>query len=135
MTNEAVNIELPRIIKRFTVYDSQAIPLGTLLTFSGPLQVAPSSGADDPFAGIATEEKTASDGIVNIAAAQDGVWDLYHGAGLTGAVGELVQISGPNTVDSSLDEAGILLGQFVGKAHEDVTVGTAKTIRVMVGQI
>ena len=135
MANEAVNIELPRIIKRYTVYDSQAIPLNTILTFSGPLQVKASSGATDTFAGIAIEEKTASDGILSIGVAKDGVWDLYCGGGTTVTTGELVHISGPNTIEGDVTEALLIAGALVGKSDEDVAIGTPETIRVHVGVI
>jgi len=134
MTNEAVNIELPRIVKRFTVYDTPAIPLNTLLKLSGPLQAA-ASAAVDTFAGIAIEEKTTADGIVSISAAKDGVWDLYAGGGSTISVGELVRLSGPNTIEGDVTEAMIIAGQVVGKAYEAVVIGTPKTIRVDVGVI
>ena len=132
MTNEAVNLELPKTIKRFTIYDTPGIPLNTLLKLSGPLQVGPSS-AVDVWGGIAIEEKTTGDGIVNIGTALDGIWDLYAGGGATIAVGELVKLSGPNTIDGDVDEAAILAGQVVGKAYEAVTIGTPKVIRVNVG--
>jgi len=133
MANEAVNLELPRIIKRSTVYDTSAIPLGTLLVFSGPLQVSSSAGVVDAYAGIATEEKTASDGITSIAYAKDGVWDLYYGGGDTVAVGTLVKISGPNTIDGTVLEADIIAGKVVGKAEEAGAIGTPAMIRVAVG--
>lgn len=130
----AVNIELPRIIKRFAVHDGQAVPLGTLMTFSGPLRVKASGTPNEAFAGIATEEKTAGDGILEIALAQDGVWDLYCHGSLALAAGELVRLSGPNAVEGTITEATLIAGGLVGKSHEDVGAATPEVIRVMVGQ-
>jgi len=132
MTNEAVCLIKPTIIRRYTVYDTPGIAKGAVLKLSGPNQVGAcvTVGA---FGGIAVEEKTASDGIVNIGCAMDGEWDMYAGGGTTISVGELVQLSGPNTIEGDVNEAGIIAGQLVGRALEAVTVGTAATIRVQVG--
>ena len=134
MANEAVNLELPRIIKRFTIYDTPAIPLNTLMKMSTDLHVAASSSTD-VFAGICIEEKTTADGITNLGLAKDGVWDLYAGGGSTISVGELVKLSGANTIEGDVVEADIIAGKVVGKAYEAVAIGTPETIRVDVGVI
>ena len=128
MANEAVCIELPRVIKRIYVSDLVAIPLGTILKLSGDNTGIASSGAD-VFCGITIEEKTASDGIVEIGAAVDGVWDLKDaGAGIT--AGGIVSLNGANLIKQAT-EAEMVTGVAFGKALE--TAGAADVIRVKVG--
>ena len=82
MADEAVPIETPTRFARVTVADGTAIPLHSLLKLTDPNTGIIHSGDADPFAGIAWEEKTASDGITEIVVALNGVWDLTDaGAG------------------------------------------------------
>ena len=79
------------------------------------------------FAGIAWEEKTASDGITEITVALDGVWDIKDsGAGIT--AGERVSIGGVNLI--SKVAAADLLFSGVGVALE--TAAASEVIRVRV---
>jgi hypothetical protein len=116
MANEAICIEAPRIIKRRTVADGAAIPKGTILYFSGDNTASASSAADQSFAGITIEEKTASDGITEIGAAMDGVWDI-KATGAANVLGEAVAIGGANLI-ASADAADLLNGAFIGYVQE-----------------
>jgi hypothetical protein len=79
-----------------------------------------------PFAGIAIREKTASDGIVEISADIDGVWDMVTTAASV-VVGTAVRLSGSNTVVTAL-AADLLNGSFCGYAEEGAT--SSERIRV-----
>jgi len=129
MANEAVCIELPRVIKRIYVSDLVAIPLGTILKLSGDNTGIASSGAD-VFCGITIEEKTASDTLTNIGVALDGVWDIVcnSNAGIT--LGGMVVLSGTNVIRQSV-EADFPLGAVFGKAME--AAGAAERISVRLG--
>lgn len=129
MANEAVCIETPTKFARYTVYDSLAIPLGTILKLSGDNLAGPSTAAD-VWAGIAWEEKTASDGITEIVAALDGVWDLTN-AGSTITLGGIVSLSGANLIKQAV-EAEMVTGAVVGKALEGASA--SEVIRVRVGE-
>lgn len=131
MANEAVCIEKPTRITRYTVADGTGIAKGTILKLSDPNTAAASSAAD-VFAGIAIEEKTASDGIVEIAAALDGVWDLTCNAGNGITAGALVALSGANLIRTSV-EADFPLGAVFGKALE--TASASEVIRVRLGSL
>jgi len=122
MANEAVCIEAPRIIKRRTVANATGIAKGTILYFSaGPNTAAASSAADQSFAGIAVEEKVASDGITEIGAAMDGVWDIKDsGAGMT--LGTACAIGGANLAVTA-DAADLLNGAFLGYVQETTAAG------------
>lgn len=130
MANEAVCIETPKIIKRYTVADGTGIAMGTILKLSGDSTAIASSGAD-VFAGIAIEEKVASDGITEIAAAKDGIWDITC-AGAAVTLGAIVKLSGANLI-ANIAEADLVLGKVVGKALEAGSV--SEVIRVDVGVI
>lgn len=131
MANEATCIETPTRFARFTVADGNAIAIGTILKLADPNTAAASSADNDVFAGIAWEEKTANDGIVEIVAALNGVWDITTtNAAIT--AGSLVSIGGANLVLTA-DANAVLLGELVGKALE--TCSGTETIRVRVGEI
>jgi len=131
MANEAVCIETPTRFRRVTVADGTGIAIGTLMKITDPNTAAATSADNDPFAGIAWEEKTASDGITEITVAVNGVWDVTTtDAAIT--AGAFVSIGGANLV-STMAEADFPTGAFVGKADEDCT-GT-EVIRVRVGEI
>lgn len=117
MANEAVCIEKPTIIRRRTVADATAIALYTVMRFNTGDNVAiASSAADQCFAGISVEQKTASDGIVEIGCAMDGVWDLVDsGAGI--ALGVACAIGGANLIVTA-DAADFLNGAFLGYTRE-----------------
>jgi len=117
MANEATCIVKPNVIRSRTIADNVAIPKGTVLYFSAdPNTAAASSAADQSFAGITIEEKTANDGIITIGAAMDGVWDIYATAA-TNVLGEAVAIGGANLIVSA-DAADFLNGAFIGYLQE-----------------
>lgn len=129
MANEAVCIETPTRFARYTVADGAGIAIGTLLKVSDPNTAAATSADNDKFAGIAWEEKTASDGITEITAALDGVWDIKDaGSGIT--VGALVNVGGANLINTAAS-GDMDAGTVVGKALE--TGAASEVIRVRVG--
>lgn len=132
MANEALCIETPTEFARYTVADGTGIAIGTLLKLGSDPNTAAASAADsDVFAGIAWEEKTASDGIVELTAALNGVWDITCGAeGVT--LGALVSLSGANLIKDAV-EAEFPTGDVIGKALE--TGSGAEVIRVRVGRL
>ena len=131
MANEAVCIETPTRFARFTVANATGIAIGTLMKLTDPNTAIATSADNDPFAGIAWEEKTASDGITEIVVALNGVWDILTTAAAITA-GSLVSIGAANSVLVA-DSDAVILGQVVGKAME--TCAAAETIRVRVGEL
>lgn len=131
MANEAVCIETPTRFARYTVADGTGIAIGTLLKLTDPNTAIASSADNDPFAGIAWEEKTADDGIVEITAALNGVWDILTDAD-TDAAGSIVNIVAANTVGLAA-AADLLTGSVVGKLLE--AAGNAEVARVRVGEV
>ncbi len=129
MANEAVCIETPTEFRRYTVADGATIPIGTLMKLTSPNTCEASAANDDPFAGIAWEEKTASDGIVEITCAVNGIWDITATAAAVVA-GNLVNIGAANQVLVA-DEVAMVAGSVVGKALED---SNATAGRVAVGR-
>lgn len=131
MSDEAVCIETPTRFARYTVADGTGIPIGTMLKLVDPNTAIAHSGDGDAFAGIAWEEKTASDGITEITAALNGVWDLTDG-GATFDAGELVALDGTANEVRLGVEADIITGSIVGKSMEDA--GANEVARVRVGE-
>lgn len=131
MANEAVCIETPTRFARFTVDNATGIAIGTLLKQTDPNTAIATSADNDPFAGIAWEEKTASDGLTEITVALNGVWDITTtNAAIT--AGAFVSVAGANLV-ATMAEADFPTGAFVGKALE--TCAGTEVIRVRVGEV
>ncbi len=87
-----------------TVSDGTQISGGNLMILSD-LRTATSSSASDPgasgidsvmSAGVATSEKKADDGQINLGCAQDGIYDIKTTSACI--VGSAMMISGANTV-------------------------------------
>lgn len=131
MANEALCIETPTEFARYTVADGTGIAIGTLLKLSGDNTAIASSANSDVFAGIAWEEKTASDGIVELTAALNGVWDITAGGDVI-TLGAIVSLSGANLIKPAT-EAEMVTGDIVGKALE--AASASEVIRVRVGRI
>jgi len=131
MANEATCIETPTKFARYTCADGNALPIGTLLKLSDPNTASATSADNDKFAGIAWVEKVANDGVTEIVAALDGVWDMTDaGAGIT--VGNVVKVGGANTIMAA-PEASMIIGELIGKTLEQA--GASEVVRVRVGSI
>ena len=131
MTNEARCIETPTWFIRRNIADATAVPIGTLmkLTTSNLVEIA---GADnDPFGGIAWEEKSLSDGITEITVAMNGVWDI-HCTAVAITAGAIVNIGGANNDVSGAAAADLLTGSVVGKSEE---AGNNTFMRTRVGTL
>ena len=109
----ATCIETPTRFARRTVANGTGIPIGTILKLTDGNVAIASSANNDPFAGIAWEEKTASDGITEITVAMNGRWSMTStAAGMT--AGAIVNIGGADAVVASA-AADLLTGSVVGK--------------------
>lgn len=131
MANESTNIVLSRIIKRGLVSDSHTIPKGTMLRMSSAdnyVLASTDAVAAQPFAGWATEEKTAGDGVLEIGYALDGEWDCTNHAAAIATPGTLVSLSGANQIRAAV-AADLLNGQVVGKLMEGASA--AEVVRVL----
>jgi len=123
MTNEAVTIELGpnqgHPVRR-TCDNATAIAKGTLLRLWDNNQCSGSTAAEIgsiPFAGIAVEEKTISDGLTQISAYTEGVFDLLSTDASLTTAGQICSLSGANSV-KLCTEAELVLGAAVGKTEE-----------------
>ena len=131
MANEAVCIETPTEFARYTIADATSVPIGTIMKLTDPHLVVVSSADNDPFAGIAWEEKTTGDGITEITVAKNGLWDMVCTAAAI-TVGAIVNVGGANLIVASA-AADLLTGSVVGKAEETST--TTETMRIRVGRV
>lgn len=123
----AVCLQTPTRFRRYTVADGTAIPKGTILKLTTPLTAAATSADNDVPAGIAWEEKVASDGITEITAALDGVWGIgTSNAAIT--VGNDVTINALNEIKvyTTLDnEKGYVLGKALETCASNVVIAVA----------
>ena len=116
MANEAVCIETPTRFARRTIADASSVPIGSIMALTDPNTVAVSNANDEVFGGIAWEEKTANDGIVEMTVALDGVWAVKLKNEVVGA-GVLLKISDANEVGVAAN-ADAETGRIFAKAEE-----------------
>lgn len=75
----------------FTVANATAIAKGALLKMTDPMTAIINSGANDVFAGVAAEEKVASDGRTKLGVYRGGIFRMLAKDTIT--AGDLVEIS------------------------------------------
>lgn len=127
MADEAVLIVETNLPIAFTCADGTGIEKGTLLKMSDPFTVAAATADNDVFAGVAAEEKIASDGKTKIGVYRSGIFKMTITAGNSTTVGQDCVIKGTNTIGTYTtldDEKGYVVGQALetGAAGESVLV-------------
>ena len=132
MADEAVCIETPTRFARYTVADGAGIAIGTVLQLTDPNTAVAQTADGVAFAVIAWEEKTASDGIVEITAALNGIWDMTDG-GTGSNVGAMVCCDGSANETRAAIAADLLTGTVIGKNLE--AAGANEVSRVRVGEV
>jgi hypothetical protein len=128
----ATCVETPDRFRIYTVSNAEAVPRGTLMKLTSPSTCTATGGDTDPFAGIAWEEKTASDGITRMTCALNGIWIIASTAAAVTA-GQIVNVGAANAVLVA-DEAAIVAGSVVGKSETTVG-GGGGNLRVVVGEM
>ena len=104
----ATCVETPTKFERRVVSNATGIPIGTILKLTDGNVAIASSANNDPFAGIAWEEKTASDGITEITVAMNGRWSMTTTVAAIG-IGVPVAVGGTNAIRAAI-EADVALG-------------------------
>ena len=134
MTNEAVKVELTNStgnVRRYTCADGTGIAKGSILKLTDPRTAIISSGTADMIAGIAAEEKVASDGATSIACWTDGIFDLIASGTIT--AGQPVMSAGIGSLNyvCRADNSAVASGAAIlGYALEDGTDEEVINVRV-----
>lgn len=103
MASEAtlyIETELPIM---FTCADGTGIEKGALLKMTDPMTAALSAASDDVMAGIAAEEKIASDGKTKIAVYRRGIFKVEANGNIT--AGDLVKSDATNASNTVITVA------------------------------
>jgi len=87
MANEATLIMEYQPPVMFTVADGTGIEKGAILKMTDPMTASLSDGDGDIIAGIAAEEKIASDGKTKLAVYRHGIFKVLAGANITAGQG------------------------------------------------
>jgi len=87
MANEATLIMEYQPPVMFTVADGTGIEKGAILKLTDPMTASLSDGDGDIIAGIAAEEKIASDGKTKLAVYRHGIFKVLAGANITAGQG------------------------------------------------
>ena len=106
-----------------TCADGTAIPKGTHLKMTDPFTAIISGGDADTCAGIAAEEKIASDGKTKIAVWRDGVFRGFAGGGGVTVGLAITTDNSTGGVDNELVNAGTADESVWGIAMETATDG------------
>ena len=130
MANEAVLLIETELPIPFTCDNAVGIEKGTLLKMTDPMIVAATTAADEVFAGVAAEEKIASDGKTKIGVYMKGIFKMTVVAGGTTTVGNEVVLGGANQIDH-FDTLDREVGKTIGRALETGAAG--ETVAVLVG--
>jgi len=139
MADEASNITLlgnKGDTVEFTVAATTAIPKGTLMYLStSPPTVLATSAEGQYFMGIASCEKTASDGITKMGLITHCIADLTCGAGETMVLGAPVKTgAAANEVDVADESAVEGSAEIVGIALETVANNGTGAVLINVGK-
>ena len=114
----------------FTVANGTGIEKGTICQLTDPMTASASSADNQKFAGIAAEEKVASDGRTKLALYTEGIFIVKDsGAGVT--AGDLCKVAGANLVATADDDQVENHSEVVGKALE--TAAASETFLIQVG--
>ncbi len=130
MTNEAVLLREVSVPVSFTCSDSIGIEKGAILTLSDPNTVALCTTDKAEVAGIAAQEKIASNGQIKIAFYDRGDFKLVASGSITvgDPVGTSANSGASNTVCTLVGVANLSGNCVLGIAKETATTG--ETLRV-----
>ena len=127
MANEATLVIETMLPIPFVVADGAGIEKGTLLKLTDGMVAVASSGAGDMIAGIAAEEKIASDGKTSLAVYTQGIFRMTADAAIV--IGAAVMADGTdNKIITSAAKTG---AAQIGYAFETAS-GAADTLLVNV---
>ena len=112
-------VVLPDKIVTRVVDEATAIPLGTILKFTGAANTAAASAADgDAFAGITTEEFTGGEDLTHVAVAMDSGVFMMDTTAAAIAIGARVSIGGVQQIAVSVGTADLVDGSQFGRSEE-----------------
>ncbi len=120
----------------YTVAAGTAIPKGSLMRLSSTPQTALiTSGANLTFVGIASVEKTATDGVTELALWTHGLFDMTCGAAESMVLGAPVKTgAAANEVDVADEDTITNASRVVGIAQETVAGNGTGAVLINVGR-
>ena len=131
MANEAVILVELEPAVGFTVTDGTGIEKGTILKLTDPMTAIINSAAADAVAGIAAEEKAASDGKTELGVYMRGIFRGTAGGSIT--VGDIIQTETGGTNEFLTCAAGTDNAGGCGIALETATDGQTFKFLLNVG--
>ena len=116
MANETVLMIETELPIQFTVADGVGIEKGAILTMSDPMTAATCTTDEAVIAGIAAEEKIASDGNTKLAVYRRGVFRVLAGGAIT--VGDALITNAASGASNEVVTAGVNAEDILGIALE-----------------
>ena len=123
----ATCIQTPTIFARRTIAAAAVIPIGTIMKLEDANTVVVTSGASDPFGGIAWEESDATSTKTELVVAMDGRWSITTTAAAI-PVGNIASIGGANEIELSVGTADVIVGTQVGRVLNEIGGGGGTAI-------
>lgn len=120
MANETTLVWETQLPIPMTCADGTGIEKGAILKMGDLMTVALADGDGDVVAGIAAEEKIASDGKVKIGVYRGGIFKGFAGTGGV-TVGLAIDTDASTSDSNELANAPVTTGNFVGIAFETAT--------------
>lgn len=114
----------------YTVDKTTAVPKGTIMKFSASNLSAAATTAGEFICGVASVEKTATDGKTKLACWTHILCEMDSKAGGSMVLGKPVKIDGANTVNPATDDTILNCTEAAGQSLE--TVGAAAEGAVLV---
>lgn len=126
LASSVIRVEGPYRNKDFTISDTYNVSGSSIMALSGSRTVVKSSDAANPEsmigAGIASTDKEAGDGRLNIGCSVTGSYSVVNGGAATIGAGDSVSLSGSNTVSG----CGAVKSIYTcGRAMQSITVGAS----------
>jgi hypothetical protein len=114
----------------FTVAEATGIAKGAILLMSDPMTAATSTASDDIIAGIAAEEKVASDGRTKLAVYIRGIFKMEANGTIT--VGQMVKSDATNATNTviAVAQAAGAIENVLGRALETAADGETFLVHV-----
>ena len=135
MAAEAVIIELlgdGGDVVRYTVANATGIAKGALMVVTDPRTAIAHSAADQPFVGIASSEKVASDGQTTLGLYTNGIFDLTAAAAGVTTVGYVCAVSGTANMITVADATDLLQHSYVGQCLESHANDEVAAVKILI---
>lgn len=117
-------------IRGFTVASSVKIPKGTVLKGSSPRTAEASDGLADPYAGVASADKSATDGSTRVGTWQNGILEFVSSGTIPAFAKVVTGIFNGAVIAATAAQIASTVHVVIGYTLKSSTEGTQVQVRV-----